>query len=713
MAILGKIRERSLFLIIIIALALFSFVIGDVFTRGGFGGSSNSVGEINGDNITREEFAELVEQQRARSGNRASQMQSVNAAWDNLVRQKIYENQLEKSGVIVGEKDVWDEIINQPFVQSSPQFKNEAGLFDEEKFKEYIATLKDAKDDDEQGQAAWLSWLDYERNIKSSLELRTYNNLITAGLGVTLKESERYYFENNTKLDLEYVFVPYIYISDSTITVSDDEIKQYVKKHPEDFRAEATRDISFVKFDIKATPEDENAIKNEMSKLINDREEYSTAAKNTIKIKGFSNSNNPQEFFRDNSSDTPFDDKFYTKSKLNQQFADSIFNLNVGEIFGPYKEGEFFKLSKLIEVKQLPDSVKARHILIPFLGALRASPSVTQTDEQAKNTADSLLTIFKKDKSKFADLAKDFSSDTGSGAKGGDLGWFDYNRMVPQFRDFTFENKIGDIDVVKSDFGYHIIDIQDQKNIQKAVKIATFSRKIEPSEETENDIFQKAETFASELSTGKDMAELAKENNLTVIPVLNLKAMDEQVSSLGNQRQIVNWAFNKSTKEKEIKRFDIDNGYAVVMLNTKRKKGLSIGQSKFNVRSILLNEKKGNIIKDKMKGDNLQEIANSFNSEVKSSKAVSLGSPLLPDAGRSPELITTLLSLPENKVYTKIETPRGIFAVKIIKKEVPKSLDNYSSIKPLIENKVKAKGGQAYDVLKKAADIEDNRATIY
>jgi len=175
----------------------------------------------------------------------------------------------------------------------------------------------------------------------------------------------------------------------------------------------------------------------------------------------------------------------------------------------------------------------------------------------------------------------------------------------------------------------------------------------------------------------------------------------------------VNWAFNKSTKEKEIKRFDIDNGYAVVMLNTKRKKGLSIGQSKFNVRSILLNEKKGKIIKDKMKGANLQEIANSFNSEVKSSKAVSLGSPLLPDAGRSPELVTALLSLSENKVYTKIETPRGIFAVKIVKKEVPKALDNYTSIKPIIENKVKAKGGQAYDVLKKAADIEDNRATIY
>ena len=333
--------------------------------------------------------------------------------------------------------------------------------------------------------------------------------------------------------------------------------------------------------------------------------------------------------------------------------------------------------------------------------------------KKLENRADSLLTILKKDKSKFADLAKDFSSDIGSGSKGGDLGWFDYNRMVPQFRDFTFENKVGDIDVVKSDFGYHIIDIQDQKNIQKAVKVATFSRKIEPSEETENDIFQKAETFASELSSGKDIVELAKENNFNVMPVLNLKAMDEQVSLLGDQRQIVNWAFNKSTKEKEIKRFDVDKGYAVVMLNTIRKKGLSIGQFKSNIRTILLNEKKAKLIKDKMQGTDLQEIANSFNSKVNSSKAVSLGSPLLPDAGRSQELIITLLSLPENKVFTKIETPRGIFAVKIIQKEEPKALENYASINPIIENKLKAKGGQAYEVLKKVADIEDNRATIY
>ena len=713
MAILGKIRERSLFLIIVIALALFSFVIGDVFTRGSFGADNNSVGEINGENISREEFATLVEQQRARTGNRGSQLQSVNAAWDNLIREKVYKTQLEKSGIIVGEKDVWDEIIKQPFVQSNPQFKNEIGLFDEEKFKEYIATLQDAATEDEQGKANWLGWLNYERNIKSNLQISTYNNLITAGLGVTLKDGEHYYFDNNTKLDLEYVHIPYSYISDSLVTVTDDDIKRYIKSHPEDYKTEASRDISFVKFDIKATPEDEQIIKTNLAKLINNREEYVSAAKSNVEFKGLLTTDNIEEFFSENSSDTPIDEAFYTKSKLNKVLADSLFNSTIGEVYGPYKDGEYFKISKLVKTIQLPDSVKARHILIPFVGAQSADPSIAQTEEEAKKTADSLLTVLKKNKSKFESFVTSYSSDKGSIDKGGKYDWYNYGQMVPEFRDFTFEKNIGDIDIVKTVFGFHIIEIEGQKNKQKNVSIATFSRKIEASEETENDVFQKAETFASELSTGKDLIELVKENKLIVQPVLNLKVMDEKVSNLGDQRQIVTWSFEKTTKENDIKRFDLEKGYAIIKLTKKRKKGLSVGTSKFKIRNILLNEKKANQIKEQIKGDNLQEIAKAFNKTVNSSKAVSLGSPALPNIGRSLELVSTLTYLDENKTYAGIEGHNGVFVIKILKKETPKALDNYSSLANIISNTFRSKNAKAYDAIKKIADIQDKRASLY
>jgi peptidylprolyl isomerase/peptidyl-prolyl cis-trans isomerase D len=715
MAILSKIRDRSLFLIIIIGLALFSFVLSGIFKSNSplFNKNQNLVGEINGEDISREEFARLVEQQRARTGDRGSQLQSVNAAWNYLIREKVYKTQLEKSGITVGEKDVWDAIINQPFVQNNPQFKNEAGVFDEEKFKEYIATLQDDASQSEQGKITWLNWLNYEQNIKSNLQISTYNNLINAGLGVTLKDGERYYFDNNTKLDLEYVFIPYSYIPDSTITITDDEIKEFVRSHPDQYKTEASRDIKFVKFDIKATPEDEQAIKTKLAKFINNWEEYSAASKNTEEYKGLRTTDNVEEFFRENNSDTPLDTKYYFKSKLNKAIADTIFNMNVGEVYGPYKDGEYFKISKLVDVKQLPDSAKARHILIPFIGSLRADASVTQTEEEAKKTADSLLAVINKDKSKFADLAKKFSADKFSATQGGDLKWFTYDTMVPEFRDFAFENKVGDIGVVKSNFGFHVIEITGQKNKEKAVQVATFSRKIEASEETENAVFLKAETFTSELSQGKDMAELAKENKVTIQPVIGLKAMDEKVSTLGYQRPIVTWTFEKSTKENDVKRFDIENGYAVVQLTKKHKKGLRIGSSKFQIRTLLMNKKKAALIKEKIKSDDLQEIAKTFNKTVNSSKAVSLGSPVLPGIGRASDLISMLLPLEENKTYTGLEAHNGVFAVKIVKKVQPKALENYSSFTGIIATTNRQKGAKAYDAIKKLADIEDYRATFY
>ena len=715
MAILGKIRERSLFLIIIIAMALFAFVLTGLFDANSplFNKNTNVIGEINGETISREEFAQLVDQQRARTGNRASQLQNVKTVWDNLVREKVYETQLEKSGIVVGEKDVWDEILKQPFIQNSPLFKNEAGLFDEEKLKEYIATLKDNAGEDEQSKSQWFGWLDYEQNIKSNLELNTYSNLIKVGLGATLQDGERDYFDKNTKYDLEYVHVPYTYIADSLVNVTDDEIKDYVKNHRDEFTSEPSRNLSFVKFDIKATPEDEEALKEDLKSIINDRDEYSTAAKNNVKVVGFLNAEDNAQFFAENRSDTPLDDAFYTKTRLFPSLKDTIFSFKKGEIYGPYKDGEYFKLTKVVDVKQLPDSVKSRHILIPFLGARSIDATVSQTENEAKQTADSLLAVLKTDKSKFEDFVKDFSSDRGSKDKGGKYDWYPYNQMVPEFRDFTFEGKVGDLGVVKTDFGFHIIEIEGQKNRQDAVQLATFSRKIEASEDTENAIFEKTETFASELSSGKDMIEFAKENNYTVQPIYTLKELDERVSILGNQREIVKWAFENATDENEIKRFDIEDGYAVVKLDKKIKKGLSIGNSKARIRAQLINEKKANLIKEKMEGSDLKEIADKFDTTVSSSRAVSLSSPVLPGIGRVPELINVLSSLNTERVYSRIEGQNAIFAIKLLKKELPADISNYTSFANSLSKDLQTKGDKAYNVLKKSADIEDNRAVFY
>ena len=715
MAILGKIRERSMFLIIIIALALFSFVLTGLFDANSplFNKDTNYIGEINGEKIAREDFAQLVDQDRARTGGNGSQLQNVKTAWDNLVKEKVYETQLVKSGIVVGEKDVWDAILSQPFVQNSPVFKNEIGLFDEEKLKEYVATLKEDSQDSEEGKGAWLGWLNYEKSIKTNLELSTYSNLIKAGLGSTLKEGENYYIDQNTKVDVEYVHVPYSTIADSLVSVSDKDIKDYVNAHKEDYIVEPTVNLSFVKFEVKASEDDEALIENELKALIDDNEVENKAAKSMMIVKGLINTTDYPEFFRENKSDTPLDDNFYGKSQLSKVIADTISKVKIGTVYGPYKEGNFFKLTKLIETKQLPDSVKSRHILLPYVGARSVDQTITRSEGETKKLADSLLTVLKSNKSKFGDFVTDFSSDKASIVKGGRYDWYPYGQMVPEFRDFTFEGKTGDLGVVKSQFGFHIIEVEGQKNMQTVYKLATFSRTIEASEKTENEIFEKAETFISNLTDTKDLVKLAKDRGVIVQPVMFMKPLDERVSTLGNQREIVKWLFDDSTKEKDVKRFDIDNGYAIVELTKKNKRGLILGNSKSTIRSKLINEKKFEIIKNKMSGSTLEEIGKDLGREINSSKAVSIGSPVLPKVGKAPELVNVLMSLDENKVYKGIATKNGVFAIKILKKDSPSIIDNFKSYSDIINKKNQLKVSQVYEVLKKSAKIEDYRATFY
>ena len=711
MAVLSKIRERSLFLIIIIALALFSFVLSGLFDGNLFNKTATNIGEVNGEPISREEFAQQVDFYRNRSNGRSSNTQNVNNAWNTIVREKIYQTQLEKSGVVVGEKDVWDAMVAQISSQNSPQFSNEIGMFDPEKLKEYIATLQDNAEEDESGAAAWMSWLNYEKGIKKNLEQNTYNALIRAGLGSTLSEGQRDYFFQNTSVDVDFVYVPFSSIPDSLIDVTSDEMKAYIKAHAKAYTVEESRDIQFVQFKIEATPEDEAEIKQALINVIDDREEYSNAAKSNVTVIGFKNAVDMNEFNAENESDTPYDASYYNRGGMTQSAADSIFNLEVGKVYGPYKEDGFYKLSKITAVKQLPDSVKASHILIPYLGSSTADASVTQTPEEAQKLADSILTVVRGNKQKFEELANEMSVDKVSGAKGGDLGWFVYRTMIPEFRDFSFENSKGDMGVVKSQFGYHIIRIDDQKNIQKNVQVATFSRRIDPSEKTENEVFEKAETFASDLSSGKDMNELAKEQNLSVRPVLSVKVFDDNIAELGSQRQIVRWSFEENTEVGDIKRFDIDNGYAVVALTSKNKAGLS-GKGQ-NVRTILLNEKKAALIKERSTGATLDEIAEQNKIPKRSGLAVSNTSPVFGGVGRFVDISGVVTALDENELAKNIIGKSGVAFAEVTKKTAPAALQNYNANKKNLERTLTGRSLLIFEALKENAEIEDNRAVFY
>lgn len=708
MAVLSKIRERSIFLIIIIAMALFAFVLGDLFK---YRKSSNLIGEVNGDPITREEFSKEMDLFKSRSGDKASQIQSAKAVWNSIISEKIFNKQLNDAGIVIGEEDVWNTIVNLPYIQSSPLFQNEAGLFDEEKLKEYLVTLKENAATNPK-DTQWAGWILTEQSVKRNLEQNIYTSLVINGINSTLFEGKNYYNDQTTKSDIEYVFVPFNTIPDNQFKISDSEVKSYVNDREKQFQVEASRDLSFVKFDISPTLEDEEFVRKDVANMLNDKDEYSTAAKSTIKILGFKNTTNDKLFLTENNSDLSFSDDYLIKLQLPLTVADTILNAQKGDIVGPYKDGGFYKLSKIKDFKQIPDSVKASHILISFSGALRSTEQ--RTEAAAKIMADSIFALVKNDNNKFTDIAKAVSYDKGSGAKGGELGWFDYGAMVAEFRDFAFINKKGDVGVVKSSFGYHIIRIDDQKNFQKAIKMVTFGRKIEASEKTENAIFEKAETFTSNVTASKNFRQKAKESGYEVNSISGVKMMDESISDIKNQRTIVNWAFKKDTKVGNIKRFDTEDGYLVVQLDKAQEKGLmDLSLASIGVRRILFEQKKAEYITKGMGTMSLTDIAAKYKVSVLSSLAVSLASPVIPSVGRSIGLIGAINASKPGDILRGVKDNSGIYAVKIIKREAPTELTNYDSFRKQLFSKLQLSSYKLYNALEKESKIVDNRGLYY
>ncbi|WP_276165254.1 peptidylprolyl isomerase [Zobellia alginiliquefaciens] len=704
MAILENIRKRTTVLILIIGLALFAFVISGVFTSGDVNGKvGSSIAEINGEEISIDAFRQKVDI-ASRNSASASTMQTVNQVYDQEVRNAVLGQQFEDLGVDIEQDQILNYIGTIPSYAQSPQFQNESGVFDQNKFRNFIAELK--MNSPEQ----YNLWLQDEQAIIQSAKQQTYFNLIKAGVGATLKEGELDYKLANDKIDIRYVRIPFSSIPDSSISVSKSEIQTYINNHKEDFKQEPARDIQFVYFQEKPSTADETAVKDAITKLMDDAVEYNSQTDKNDTIAGFRTATDMMAFL-DRNSDVKFDTIYKSKKQLPAKFADTLMTLQVGEVYGPYRDGDFFKVSKMMDRKP-NGSVKASHILIAYEGAQRANPEVTRTKEEAEAEAKRLLREAKKKDAKFVELARD-NSDGPSAPNGGDLGYFQEGRMVPAFNDFAFDNKVGTVGMVETDFGFHVIKIDDKEDI---VQVATLAREIEPSEETTNKLFTDATKFEMEsIESDKAFSDLAKENEYLVRPVNKIKATDENLPGLSAQRSIVQWAFQEETNVGDIKRFDLTGGYAVAQLTKTYKEGLmSVEDASALVLPKLRKERKAAQIIAANKGKSIDDLAKDNSVSASTASALTVKSPTIPGAGSEPAVVGTAFAMKEGAISDLIEGNTGVYKLTVTKKTEAPKLDNYSMYATSVKTAREARVSTAvYDALKEAAEIEDKRASFY
>ncbi|MDO1501530.1 SurA N-terminal domain-containing protein [Winogradskyella maritima] len=716
MAVLNKIRQRSMVLILVIAMALFAFVIGDLFRNSDAltGSSVDTIATVNGEDINREEFMFKVENLQRRMGPNSTSVQTMNNVYNQELRRIILQTEYDKLGLSV-EKDQMRELLQNSF-GSYPEFQNQDSIFDVNRMNAFIANLKEIAPQPaplSTFQINYQQWNENEQAIAAGALQNDYFNLIKAGLGATVAEAQDEYVADAKKVDVRYVQVPFTSIADSLVEVSKSEIKAYMEKNKEKYQVDATREIIYVQFDEVASPEDETIMKDNLLTLKNDRVEFVSAERPNDTIKGFDNTDNIEAFVNANS-DLKYNDVFLRGGELPAAHKDSILGTNVGGYYGPYNDNGFYKLSKVLEKETRPDSVKVRHILIPYAGATRVDPTITITAEEAKATADSIFNVASRNRSKFQDLLE-LSSDKVSNENDGIIE-FAYNQsFAPEFKSYSFDNKIGDMDVVETSFGYHVIEILDQTGLNPTVKLATIADKIEPSEETINDVYNAVGKFEIALENG-DFRTIAEEKGLSVRPA-TFKELDENIPGLGSQRQVVRWSFEDDTELNDYKRFPIaGRGFIIAQLVDINEEGLmDVDNATTPVLAEVRKEKKAKMIMDKISATSVDDIASAQGQSVKTASGLTLKNTTLSGAGAEPKIVGAAFGLKEGETSKPIVGDRGVYVLEVTKVTDAPALDNYTAVKNRLStarrNTVQSK---VFTALQEAADIDDNRAkTVY
>lgn len=715
MAILNKIRQRSLILILVIALALFSFVIGDLFKNSDAltGGSQDVIATIEGTDINRNDFMQKVKNYQERFGGGQSSTQAMNAIYNQELRKVILDAEFDKLELSV-EKDEMRDLLKTSF-SSYPEFQDQNGSFDVNRLNAFIANLKDVQPESVQlsnFQVNYESWANNENTIASNAIQQSYFNMIKAGVGSTIAEAKDEYLGESKTVDISFVQIPYTSIADSLVKVTKSEVQDFIKKNKEDYQVEATNEIVYVEFKEEASKQDEDNIKAGLMALVNDKIEFNDITKATDTILGFNNATNIEDFINLNS-DVKYSDIYLRASQLPAVAKDTLMNLEVGNYYGPYRDGEFFKLSKVVDIKQSADSSKVRHILIPYAGGNRADPSITKTRAQAQTTADSILAQIKGG-TKFVDLLE-LSSDKVSNENDGEIEMAYNASFAPEFRAYGFENKKGDIAVVETSFGFHVIEVLEQSNFSKTIKIATLADKVEPSEQTLQDVFNKMSKFEIAARTG-DFNTLAEERKLTAKPI-TFKELDETIPGLGSQREVVRWSFNDNTDAGDFKSFSIAGfGFIVAKLVEKNEKGLmNVEDASITAIPEIKKEKKAKMIREKISGSTVTDIAKNQGLSARTAAAVSMSNTTLSGAGVEPQVVGAAFGLKVGATSKPVNGVKGVYVLEVTKINEAPALDNYTSYVNRLNT---ARNGtiqsKIYQALEKSAVIEDNRAkTVY
>lgn len=697
MATLEKIRNKGgAFVAIFIGLALAAFIMTDLMSSGPsiFSGNQTEVLNINGKSIGIEEYqnkiSEMEEFNKLNTGATSLTEEETYSLREQIkemyINQAILEERYEQLGIAVTSDELIDMVTGRnihPAIYQHPLFADvNTGIFDPQRVMSFLQN----KNVD---PTAYFYWMVMEEQLLNEKLFIKYGNLLKKGMYMPTALKNQEIVSRNKSVDFDFIGVRLSTVADSLVTVSDKEIKDYYNKNKKYFKREATRDIEYITFAIEPTATDREAAMEWINKLLVDFSSPEVDAAQFVNL----------------NSDIQYLGRNQRLAEFSTQVQDFISSAKVGDVFGPYFEDNAYKASRLVSISSIPDSARASHILIQE-ASLEASNAL----------ADSLMGLIKKG-ADFADLARRYSKDPGSAINGGDLGWFTEGMMVPEFNDAVFFGKTGDIVMTQTQYGIHIINIQQQGPATTKYNLATLVREIQYSSETYQDVYRYAARFAADNNTVEKFNQAIEEGKLVKRFGRSIRENDNNIGTFTSARELVRWSFESKVGSLSPV-FEFDDQFVIANLVSSAEEGYaSVSEVSPQITNYLKQQKKADLLSAQLEsklasGADLATIAAEYDTQVESVNGLSFSDVQIPGAGVEPALVSAAVNTPAGQVSKPVKGNNGVYVL------IVNNVENQEVSEDLLDtefaqNTLMRVDYQLIRTLRNDAVIKDRRATFY
>ncbi len=713
MALIQKIRSKGVLILVLMVLAIAGFLAMDIMKSGNRSGSnrvtSNVMGQVDGKTFTYEDFQQIEDVMYT---NAKGDVRTQNHIFDEFVDGALVNQEADKLGMGVCK----DELLGlefgpnfSPEVSQNPVMSNtQTGQIDPDKVKQVREAFLQKNQQLETPEFKGY-WSEFERRVIKTRLQEKLVALVSKGVYSPTWMVDAAYADLTQPVDILFVKAPFDAVKDDEVKLTDADYQAYLDQHKGKYNQdEETRKMDFVTFTVTPTSEDSNKIDNQIKTLIPDFQK-------SVKDSAFATLNGglaPDQWLNS------------LTQGISEPMKKALFSapVAVGAVIGPYIDQKSYWLAKIIDKRNGPDSVKARHILL--------QPKA-QTDKivDLEKMADSFRLALETGKANWDSLNLKYSSDKVAQAAKGELGMVANGAMVPKFNDLIFYKAApGKYYTVTTQFGVHIVQVTGQSaKREDRLKVAFIRKPIVPGAETLKRVEDQANAFLAANRTLEALDKNAQTAGGQLQTTQPLRAYDYSLGTAGGgapARDAIKWAYKEGSVGEvapSVYAFS-DQGdsyisrYVVAALKSIQPKGTpTVANIKDDLTPFVKNMKRGEILKNKITGNDLNAIAATYQTKIDTAMQLTFNAIYIPKVGQEPEVIAAAFSTPVNSVTKPIIGQSGVYVVKVISKNpivnspVDKNALRQQASAPL-KNLIR---GKLLADLKKNASITDNRSSFF